>query len=473
MTEPISPVLKIVEESSGEVHYILPSRPPQLGRYLIGFGILAPIALIAFAFLGVPFRDDAQLAFVSTPLVLFGLFIAGLGLWFAAGHVEVEIRHGTLRSVSCLGPLRWSRSFPLRSVSGFLINDLAGKAGRAATAKTYKLPVDMATLQACVEGGKPMVLALMYPRDLLQRLADELSRRRELLDAEQPCLENREALTERKTVQEATRQPDKAAEPAPPEQSADGLPTVPTVDLSAKPGTTLRHRLASVGEHPGCALTCVVIFALVWCGFVSFWGYGLVQAHLQNWRNAPALAQGWLWFQTIFFLPFILGGVMLVAHVLRNVYVTLGHRRTRVEVSAQPLHPGEEFEVFVSQSGPLRVKDLRVLFVCQEEASYGAGTDRRTETRRVEELEVARAEAFAIARGVPYEIKRTVRVPVRAMHSFEVEHNKVRWLVVVAGEVVGWPKFEHSFLVVVHPEPGAIVSTTRAPALVGEGGVHE
>jgi hypothetical protein len=197
---------------------------------------------------------------------------------------------------------------------------------------------------------------------------------------------------------------------------------------------------------------------LVWWGFVSFWGYGLLQSHLQN-RQAggklPAAFEGWLWFQTVFFIPFALAAVWLLVYLLRQVYLTLGHRPTRVEVSAQPLHRGEKFEVFVLQSGPLQVKGLRVLLVCQEEASYGEGTNVRTETRRAVEVEIVREDAFAIARGFPYEARRSVQVPERAMHSFDAAHNKVRWLVVVSGDVAGWPSFEHKFPLVVHPPPAS------------------
>jgi hypothetical protein len=190
---------------------------------------------------------------------------------------------------------------------------------------------------------------------------------------------------------------------------------------------------------------------LVWWAFISVWGYGLAQAHLQ----AQAAGAGRrLWFQTIFFVPFALAAVWLVVEVLRHLYLTLAHRQARVEVSAQPLHPGEEFEVFVSQPGPLRLRCLRVCLVCQEEASYGEDSELPTEKRRAEQIEVLREEAFAIGRGFPYEERRAARVPPRAMHSFEAKHNKVRWLVAVAGDVAGGPSFEQLFPVVVHPAPG-------------------
>jgi hypothetical protein len=228
------------------------------------------------------------------------------------------------------------------------------------------------------------------------------------------------------------------------------------VNPSTRPASRLPYRLASADDHPGWTLGFLFCFLLGWWGFLSFWGYGLVRSHLQGsqaWANAPGNIQRLLWTQTIFFFLLAVAGVVLLVAFLRQLYVTLGHKQARVEVSAQPLHPGEKFELFVSLSGPLKLKGLRVLLVCQEEASSGKEDDVHTETRRVAEVEVARKEAFTITRAFPYEVRRVVQVPARAMHSFEAKHNKVRWLVVVSGEAAGWPKFEHRFPVIVYPAP--------------------
>jgi hypothetical protein len=455
MRESQSLDLQVTEESPGEVRCILPARPPHLGLYLMGFGILAPALLGAITLLTTPFPGDGLPLVVLLPLVLFALFLTGMGLWLAAGHVEVGIRLSTLYSVARLGPLKWSRSFPVGRIRRFQIHDMAGKAGRAAAPRS-RIPADMAILLADVTESKPVALALFYPRDLLQRLADELSRHCEFIQAEPPSLESLEASPEQQAAHATPRQP-QATCASPPGPWADDLPTVPAVDSSGQAGTTLPYRLAPGGDRPGCMLAYTFFFMVVWWGFISFWGLGLLQSHRQDpalWKNVPAGMKTWLWFQTIFFIPFGLAGLWLVGSFLRQLYLILGRRRTRVEVSAQPLHLGEAFEVFVSQSGPLQLKSLRVLLVCEEEASYGQGTDVRTETRRTQEEEVVREDAFAIARGFPYEVHREARVPARAMHTFEAKRNKVRWLVVVSGDVAGWSSFERKFPVVVHPAPG-------------------
>ena len=39
------------------------------------------------------------------------------------------------------------------------------------------------------------------------------------------------------------------------------------------------------------------------------------------------------------------------------------------------------------------------------------------------------------------------------MHSFRSEHNEISWKLLVKGAVAGWPDYERSFPVIVHPGP--------------------
>jgi hypothetical protein len=455
MSETLSSDLRVVEEAPEKVRWILPSRPPSAGLCLVGFGMVAAIFASVFVLMIAPVPEDffEIQFFVLVPFLLFGLAIAGFGLWLIWSHLEVDLHQGQLRFVTRLGLLKRSRLLPVDSIRRFQIQDFSGKAARGSPPRSGIL-THLAMLQAEVAKGPPVTLAFLYPRELLQRLADDLSRHCERWGEEQSA--GRAAWLEQEAENVPAPRPEPTAQAAPPEQGADGLPTVPAVAPSDKPGTRLRYQLASGDQHPGCTLAFLVCFTLFWCGFISFWGYGLVQTHLKASQALKSVSggQGFLWGQMIFFIPFAVAGVVLVGASLRQVYRTLGHTRARVEVSAQPLHPGEKFEVFVSLFGPLNVKGLRVSLVCQEEASYGEGTNVRTETRRVVAVEVLRREAFSISRAFPYEVHQVVRVPARAMHSFEAKHNKVRWLVVVAGEVAGWPNFEHTFPVVVHPAAG-------------------
>ena len=52
---------------------------------------------------------------------------------------------------------------------------------------------------------------------------------------------------------------------------------------------------------------------------------------------------------------------------------------TIVEISNHPLYPGEQYRMFVSQMGRLKLKRLTVQLTCEEETFYRQGTDVRVE----------------------------------------------------------------------------------------------
>lgn len=225
--------------------------------------------------------------------------------------------------------------------------------------------------------------------------------------------------------------------------AAQKLPNVPRdADLTNSPGTTLAFRLPTASA--GWSLLVLLVVSLVWNGVVAVFVTMAVRGHVQG---APD------WFMTIFIIPFALAGIGLVVAFLRQLLITTGVGPTIIEISEHPLYPAGEYEVFVSQAGRLTVNNLCVLLVCDEEAVYRQGTDTRTATRRVYEAEIFRRDGFEIVQGMPFETRLRVQVPGQAMHSFQADHNKVHWRLVVKGDVAGWPNFERGFLV--HVWPGA------------------
>ena len=69
------------------------------------------------------------------------------------------------------------------------------------------------------------------------------------------------------------------------------------------------------------------------------------------------------------------------------------------------MHPGGEYQVFLSQTGRLSVKRLKLSLVCEEEATYRQGTDTRTESQKVFAQELFRREDFEIPPGIPFEMQ--------------------------------------------------------------------
>lgn len=222
-------------------------------------------------------------------------------------------------------------------------------------------------------------------------------------------------------------------------------PNVPGgADITNSPGTRLKFRLP-ISTSPGWALFGVAMICVFWNGIASMFVVFTVNGHL---RGDPD------WLLTLFVVPFVVGGILLIVRLIRQLLVTTGVGPTRVEISEHPLQPGKQCRLLVSQSGRLKVNSLSVLLVCEEEATYRQGTNTRTESRQVYQQEVFRREDFDIHRGMPFEAECELDVPAGAMHSFKADHNEVNWKLVVRGDVAGWPDYQRAFPVIVRPGNG-------------------
>ena len=226
-------------------------------------------------------------------------------------------------------------------------------------------------------------------------------------------------------------------------------PTVPTLDMSERPGTTLAYRLP-LGSSPGRTLAAMFLFTLVWNGIAAPFLVASIASHL-GWDG---IGQSPNWFLTLIIILFGLVGLFLIWICVKQLLITFGIGPTTVEVSDHPLLPGGCCDLVLSQSGRLTMNSMQLLLVCEEQAKYRQGTDTRTETRRVFEQEIIRSEGFAIDEGMPFEARGELRVPTGAMHSFVAAHNLVRWKVLVRGDIAGWPDFEREYPIIVLPAPG-------------------
>lgn len=226
--------------------------------------------------------------------------------------------------------------------------------------------------------------------------------------------------------------------------AAAELPHVPSgANLTNSPGTTLAYRLPT--SSPGWTLLGVLAACLFWNGIVAVFVTLAVQGHLAGEAD---------WFLTLFLIPFVAVGLFLVYTFCHQLLIATGIGPTIVEISEHPLLPGGYYELFLSQSGRLAVNSLRVLLVCEEEATYRQGTNTRTATERVFEEEIFRREGIEIHAGMPLESRCEFQVPDGAMHSFEAAHNRICWKVVVEGDVARWPDFERTYTVQVYPVGG-------------------
>ncbi|MEN6558422.1 MAG: hypothetical protein ABFC54_09615 [Thermoguttaceae bacterium] len=216
-------------------------------------------------------------------------------------------------------------------------------------------------------------------------------------------------------------------------------------DTTNSPGTRLRFRLPMVSS-PGWALFGLLAVCVLWNALVATYVWVAVKSFL---RGEPQ------WVLTLCLIPFVLTGVGLIVYFLRKLLMTAGVGPTLMEISDHPLRPGRSYRLFLSQSGRLTIRSLRIWLVCEESATYRQGTNARTETQAVLRLPVFSRERFEITSGQPFEAEFDLNVPEGAMHSFKAEHNEVNWSVVVESKMARWPDFRRSFSVILYPTPGS------------------
>lgn len=219
------------------------------------------------------------------------------------------------------------------------------------------------------------------------------------------------------------------------------FPYVPDeADAADSRGTVLRYRLPGVPVFSSFFLTAL---ALAWnaatAWFVIRAIFAFFAGRLDHYVYSPLL------------LPFVAAGGYLAYLAGRELLSSVGLEPTVVEISNHPLRPGEQYEVYVSQAGRLTFKRLIVSLVCDEEATYRQGTNSHTHTQRVVQTELYRRESFSIEHREPLAERFQFQVPPGAMHSFQSDHNGVKWKLCVSAELQKWPDFEREFALIVHP----------------------
>jgi hypothetical protein len=212
-------------------------------------------------------------------------------------------------------------------------------------------------------------------------------------------------------------------------------------DITNSPGTRLSFRLPMT-RAPAWALFGSLVFCVVW-------NVAVLVAVLIALHMAGPVG----WFLAIF-LPLGMIGLGAIGLFLRQLLVAARIGPTLLEISGHPLRPGSRCRLFLSQSGRLVLRNLRVSLVCDETATYRQGTNSRTETQEVERRELFRRPQLPIERGLPFETELDVNVPEGAMHSFKADHNEINWALRVESDLDGRPAWKRSFPVIVLPAQG-------------------
>lgn len=124
---------------------------------------------------------------------------------------------------------------------------------------------------------------------------------------------------------------------------------------------------------------------------------------------------------------------------------------TSIELSQFPLMPGEKIQVFLSQTGRMRLRKLVFTLECVEFAVYQQGTDARREAKVVEEIPIMTEDRIDISPRRPWEQVCELQVPAVGMHSFVASSNAIQWRLVLRAKGVNCPSLLRETPVVVYP----------------------
>jgi hypothetical protein len=202
-------------------------------------------------------------------------------------------------------------------------------------------------------------------------------------------------------------------------------------------------------DRPGrVGLAVVGLFALLWNGSLAGLLVDLLRGAVPDWGPFVVVL-------------LVVGGLLGLALLALLVFMApfefpgiLGARPARVEVSHQSFVPGATGEVLVVQPGPVRLRAWQVLLVCEHQGVFQAGEDAPTETRLLHQEELLRQEELVIEPGMPpFTFRRPLHIPEAAPPSWQTEHGRIRWQILVKGHCGGWrPGFTFEFPLTVTAE---------------------
>jgi len=215
---------------------------------------------------------------------------------------------------------------------------------------------------------------------------------------------------------------------APPMSTGASTPeTDPGAPLDLEPA------VGPVGKAAGAG--CIAVF---WNGMMSVFVWQAVS----SWRRGRPD-----WFLTLFLVPFVLVGLVLIASIF---YFLLAAANPRPRLRIMPGSPrlGDRLHVEWSFTGRVaRIRRLEIRLIGREEATYRRGTDTVTDREEFARLHVATSELEPEIRTG----SRTIDMPVDTMHSFEATSNKIVWTLEVSGDISRWPDVSETFPITVRP----------------------
>jgi len=166
----------------GNPRFDFPVRPlgwaKLMGIVLIGFGVLfmwssaRDVWRVFLKWLHeAPGGMDLVAGLFNLPFLIVGCVPIGIGLLILFGRCRVEWADGRLCAAEILGPFRWTRRLPRKPIRKL---EVGAASSRTANSPPREIP-SFSALVAVFEDGAKKLVALGYPKDWLLPVAQELS----------------------------------------------------------------------------------------------------------------------------------------------------------------------------------------------------------------------------------------------------------------------------------------------------------
>ena len=219
------------------------------------------------------------------------------------------------------------------------------------------------------------------------------------------------------------------------------LPTVPVLTNGPYEGGNLKYRFVASRRSLWGLLTAGILCLL----FAIVVAVLMVTAYIK-WNMGRAD-----WVAGMLAIPISFAMLWSFYRFLKQLGKVVSVGPTVLELAKFPVMPGTSNEVFLSQSGRLRLKLLDVFLVCVEEATFNQGTNTVTQRNRVFSQRLFRKRGLNVAMDKPFQTGFEFKIPAGAMHSFQSSSNRITWQIEVRGQIKGFPLVTRVYEIIVVP----------------------
>lgn len=244
----------------------------------------------------------------------------------------------------------------------------------------------------------------------------------------------------------------------------DDLPTIPRDRILPQPGRRLAFRIVPWARNVW-GLVSSAIFSMIAVALLSilvlictksYFEQSTIVHQLGELSDQIAPAEisripERPWLAAALLLVFVPAAGWSIYHFFRQLIKLAGVGPTSIELSEYPLKPGRKSELFLSQTGRVRLQLLDVELICQENVTYNQGTDIRTESAIIFQQRLLRHRGATLSSGKPFEASLEFEIPATAMHSFKSTNNQVQWKIIVIAKAKNWPRLKRTFQILVFP----------------------